>query len=88
MTANYMLYIGNAVGLIGDFLLILAYFLLQSGRVDAQHLAFFFLNLIGALMILFSLIFSWNLPAAVIETAWAVISILGICQVYFRRHRK
>lgn len=87
ITVDYMLYIGNTVGLIGDVLLLVAYFLLQSGRVDSQHLTFSLMNLLGALMILFSLFFSWNLPAAVIEVAWSLISILGIVRVYLGRHR-
>lgn len=82
-----MIYIGNTIGLLGTALLLIAYFLLQSGRVQSKALSFSLMNLLGALMILFSLLFSWNLPAAVIEVAWALISLFGIWKVWRERQK-
>lgn len=70
--------IANIVGMLGVVLLLLAYFLLQSGRMISVDLGYSILNLIGSLMILYSLFFAWNWPAAAIESAWAIISVLGI----------
>lgn len=36
------------------------------------------LNLLGALFILYSLIFHWNLASFLIEAAWVLISLIGI----------
>lgn len=80
-----MVLIGNIVGVIGDFLLLLAYFLLQSGRLSSKNLSFSMMNFWGAMGILFSLIFSWNLPAAVIEIAWSAISLFGMWRLWQER---
>lgn len=80
-----MVVIGNIVGIIGDILLVLAYFLLQSGRLSAKNLSFSMMNFWGAMGILFSLIFSWNLPAAVIEIVWGAISLFGMWRLWQER---
>jgi hypothetical protein len=36
------------------------------------------INLIGAILILISLTYKPNMPAIVMEAAWAVVSIVGI----------
>ncbi|MGD9107867.1 MAG: hypothetical protein PVI75_01690 [Gammaproteobacteria bacterium] len=71
----------DTVGIIGDILIIGAYFLLQLGKVSAKGFPYLFLNLLGALFLLFSLIFAWNLAAFIIEISWALISIYGIWSV-------
>lgn len=78
--------ISNIIGILGVFLVVLAYFLLQYEKLSAQGFAYPVLNLLGALMILFSLIYAWNLPSVIIETAWAIVSIFGIARKW--RHRK
>lgn len=82
-----MVVIGNIVGIIGDILLVLAYFLLQSGRLSAKNLSFSMMNFWGAMGILFSLIFSWNLPAAVIEIVWGAISLFGMWRLWQERRK-
>ncbi len=81
-----MAYLGNIIGIIGVILILLAYSLLQCGKLPALSFSYPFLNLVGAILILISLSFSWNLPSAVIETAWVIISLLGILRWY--RHKK
>ncbi len=39
-----------------------------------------FANLIGAVLILVSLIYEWNFPSVVIESFWAVISLYGMAK--------
>lgn len=68
----------DIVGIMGDVFIILAYFLLQLGKLCAKSLPYLLLNLCGALCIIFSLIFEWNLAAFIIETVWVLISIYGL----------
>ncbi len=45
------------------------------------------LNLAGAALILFSLHWAWNLPAAIMEGFWAAISAYGLSRSLLRRAR-
>jgi hypothetical protein len=71
----------NAVGIVGVGFLILAYFLLSTNRLSAQSLKYQLFNLVGALQILFSLLFHFNLASFVIEIVWIMISLTGIYRI-------
>jgi Na+-translocating ferredoxin:NAD+ oxidoreductase RnfD subunit len=65
-------------GIAGTALIIVAYFANQQGWLKADDWKYPLANLIGAVLILVSLITAWNLPVAVIESFWAAISIYGL----------
>lgn len=73
--------IANPVGLIGVILILIAYFLLSTGKWISHSFKFQFLNFIGAWMILYSLFFYWNLSSVVIEIAWILISTVGMLRL-------
>ena len=83
-----VLEITNTIGFIGVGLLLLAYFLLQLKKISATNYSYPVLNLIGSLLILFSLFYAWNFPAVIVEIAWALISIFGIIQIMRRKLQK
>jgi hypothetical protein len=66
------------VGLAGSVLILVAYFLNQRGQLASSDRRFPALNLAGALLILFSLMYAWNLPSVLIEAFWAAISLYGL----------
>jgi len=70
--------IANTVGLIGVFIILYAYMMLQIGRMRHEGIMYSLLNLVGSILILYSLFFYWNLASGVIEVAWLVISIYGL----------
>lgn len=70
--------LANGVGLIGVGILLAAYFLLQCGKISTSGILFSGANTLGAVFILFSLFYSWNLSSVVIETAWLFISLFGL----------
>lgn len=70
------------VGFFGALAILVAYFLLQAKKMSADSLTYSLLNLIGALLILFSLANAWNLTAVFIEIIWVSISIFGILKWY------
>ena len=55
-----------------------AYALTVAGRLDARRAPALLLNLIGPLLILVSLSRDFNLSAAAIEAAWALIALIGL----------
>lgn len=70
--------VADGIGLFGAALIVLAYLLLQTGRLDSLSLSFSIINALGAAGILFSLFFKFNLSAFAIESFWLVISLYGM----------
>jgi hypothetical protein len=70
--------ISDFVGMTGVIIILVAYFLLSTGKWISDSMLYQFLNFFGAWLILFSLYFHWNLSSVVIETAWIVISVIGM----------
>jgi hypothetical protein len=66
------------VGNIGVFLLLAAYLLLQLNKITSNQISYSIMNAVGAILILVSLIFEFNLSAFAIEFFWLLISIVGI----------
>lgn len=75
-------HVGNAVGILGVIIILVAYYLLNINKVTSTSMKYLFANLIGSAFILFSLFFDWNLPAAIIEVAWMIISVIGIYRAW------
>ena len=74
----------NIVGLIGVGAIVLAYGLLTAGKVSAEQLSYHLVNLLGAVLILLSLLVHFNLASFVIEIVWIAISLYGIWRVMRR----
>ncbi len=70
--------LGDILGNVGVVCFLLAYFLLQKEVVAHNQMIYLLLNLVGSLLMIFSLCISWNLPAFILESCWALISVYGI----------
>jgi hypothetical protein len=70
--------VGNALGFVGVVCFLGAYLLLQKGTWLPSGLHYLGANLLGAILVMISLLIDWNLPAFLLEAAWASISIYGI----------
>lgn len=75
----------DIIGIIGVCLILLAYSLLQLERIDPKSLRYSMLNGIGAVLILISLIYDFNLASFIIECAWLIISVFGIVKAFLSR---
>jgi hypothetical protein len=73
--------LADVIGTVGVAMILLAYFLVQTGRKTAQDLIYPMLNLIGALLLLLSLMVNWNTPSVIIEIFWIAISVYGIAKI-------
>ena len=76
----------DLLGNIGVVLILATYLLLQLEKLSATSLLYSATNGLGALLILVSLIYQFNLSAFIIEAFWLLISIYGIVR-YFSRNR-
>ena len=75
----------DVVGIVGTAVLVAAYFANQQRWLSSEDWRFPAANLVGALLILISLWFEWNLPSVVIEFFWIAISLWGISRSLARR---
>lgn len=76
--------IPDLIGLFGVALLIVTYALLQLDRIDPKGFWYSFNNLIVAILVTVSLIYTPNLASIVIEVFWFIISLYGVV-MYYRR---
>mgnify|MGYP004294744559 FL=1 len=75
----------DLIGLSGVALLIVTYALLQLDRIDPKGFWYSFNNLIVALLVTVSLIYTPNLASIVIEVFWFIISLYGVVMYYNRK---
>lgn len=75
----------NIIGNIGVLCFLSAYFLLQKEKVTHRGRLYLGLNLAGALMVIYSLMFDWNLPSFLLEAAWTMITMYGIYKYHIKR---
>lgn len=66
------------IGFIGMLFIVYAYFLLQAHKVIQNSIKFQILNLIGAILLIISLLVHFNLGSFLIEVFWIIITIYGI----------
>ena len=77
----------DTIGLTGVFCVLLAYFLLQTHRIQMEDLRYSLLNCVGAALILVTLFFNFNLASFVIELCWLAISGYGLIRGLTRRKK-
>ena len=76
------------IGLLGMICIVAAYFLLQIGRINSETLAYQTINLIGAILLIISLLEHFNLGSFLIEVFWIFITFFGFYKIYKKRRAK
>ncbi len=76
MTYSWYDFLGN----VGVLLILLSYLLLQMKKIKSQSMYYSLMNAVGALLILVSLYYNFNLSAFVMEIFWLLISLYGLWQ--------
>jgi hypothetical protein len=75
----------NVLGLGGVLTMLVAYFLLQQGKLTAHQPLYLWMNFLGGIAVILSLFWDWNLPAFMMEVAWVLISAYGLVRYRERR---
>ncbi|SMO79161.1 CBU_0592 family membrane protein [Ruegeria faecimaris] len=78
--------IADGIGSIGAMIVVAAYFATQMRMMNSDDLAFPVVNLLGSILIVYSLFENFNLASMLIESFWILISLIGIAQ-FFRLRR-
>ena len=74
----------DLVGNLGVLCILGSYLLLQMGKVSSDSGGYLLSNALGALLVLVSLVYDFNLSAFIIESAWLAISIYGLIRVQLK----
>lgn len=77
----------DVVGLIGVVAYLSAYGLLQLGTLKVEDRRYALLNALGALLILYSLLFDFNLASFVTQSAWLILTAIGYIRSHLKRSR-
>ncbi len=85
MLSSSFSHVPDIVGLSGVACILVAYYLLNVGKITSTQLPYQLLNFSGAWLILFSLCFHWNTASVVIEIAWISISTMGMVKIYKKK---
>ena len=75
----------DLVGFTGVVLIVIAYLLLQLGKLPSAAPAYSLLNAIGAFLVMVSLVFDFNLSAFLMEAFWFLISLFGLFRAIFSK---
>jgi len=75
----------DLIGLTGVALLIITYALLQLDKIDPKGFWYSFNNLVVAILVTVSLVYTPNLASIVIEVFWFLISLYGVVMFFKRK---
>ena len=77
----------DVVGIVGVVIVVITYFLLQSEKIDSNGFLYSFLNAVGSLLVVYSLLYNWNLASFILEFFWILISLYGLRKWYRNKMR-
>jgi hypothetical protein len=78
----------DLAGLVGVAAILVGYALATMGRLHPKGAPSLAVNFVGASLILLSLTQTFNLSAAIVETAWAAIALVGLIRLGLARLRR
>jgi len=81
-----MLY--DFIGICGVGLILIAYAMVQTDKLSVKNIYYSVCNALGALLILISLLFEFNLSAFLMEFFWLIFSLAGIYKYLKNRQKK
>ena len=72
------------LGWLGSVLVILAYALNISKRLDSDALAYYVLNIIGSLFLIINTLYHHAIPSTLVNVIWVLIAMIAV----FNKHRR
>ena len=76
--------VAQIVGLVGVAIVLLAYYLLAASKLTNNDARYYWLNIVGTLSLLYSLLYQWNLPSVIAQAVWITISVVGLLRLRWR----
>lgn len=82
---SFSLSLPDILGLLGATLFVVAFAGVQVERLDPHGAPALLMNLVGAVLVLISLAYDFNLPSFVLETVWGLVAAYGLIKLMRRR---
>jgi hypothetical protein len=83
--SNWLDYFFNSIGVAGTLSFLWAYFMLQRNLWKHDGFAYLFANFLGAVCLIISLLWHFNLASFLLECAWLMISGYGLYKWHKQR---
>lgn len=80
--------LAELIGVLGFFLYVSTYTMLTLRVLSSASVTYFVLNLTASSCVLIGLMVSFNLAAALIQTFWVIMSVVGITLQVFHPMRR
>ncbi len=68
----------QAIGWVGTFLIVLAYFLVSNNKISPNSKKYQLVNLFGSIGVGFNVFYQQAWPAFVLQVIWGVIAVFSI----------
>jgi hypothetical protein len=75
----------DALGLVGATMFVVAFAGVQVEKLDPHGWPALTMNFVGAILVLISLAFAFNLASFVLESVWGLIALYGLIKLVLRR---
>jgi hypothetical protein len=75
----------DLIGNVGVLLMVIAYLLLQLEKISSTAVSYLLLNAVGAILVIVSLWFRFNLSAFFMEVFWLLISLFGLGKALYSK---
>lgn len=85
MTEETLSNLFNVIGMLGTASFLLAYFMLQKDKWRYDGGEYLAANFFGAVCLIASLMWHWNLASFILECAWLTISGYGLLKWWKKR---
>jgi hypothetical protein len=77
--------VSDIAGVIGVAMMLIAYAGGQISRLKMDAAPALLMNLVGSMLVLWSLTYRFNLSAAIMEGAWALVALYGLIKLALKR---
>ena len=75
----------DIAGLVGVAMMLAAYALSAMGRIRVDAWPALSVNLIGAVLVLWSLRYAFNLSAFIMESTWGLVALTGLVKLALKK---
>lgn len=70
--------VSDLCGWSGAICVLLAYFLISTGKVDKDNTFYHVLNLLGAFLLIFNTVYLGAYPSAFVNVIWCFVALAGL----------